>query len=207
MMTGAIPPKLLRNLLPPEAADAFLRLLWGDIVNQRVGVQTENQQKVIRKSTIEIDGRNYPPLLALHWGLTSAVADQASADLLPAFAFFRLYFGGDICLVHADLPVCEFSLSLTLGYSDNQPWALSVGTEPAEDLTGMSEDFEGAPYKTFLMQAGDGLLYAGNRFRHGRPTPNPNRWSAHLFLQWVTRDGPHIHRAFDRVELPGRPVP
>jgi hypothetical protein len=26
--------------------------------------------------------------------------------------------------------------------------------------------------------------------RHGRTTPNPNGWSAHLFLHWVERGAP-----------------
>ena len=33
--------------------------------------------------------------------------------------------------------------------------------------------------------------------RHGRTAPNPNAWSAHLFLHWVDRDGPYRDHAFD----------
>jgi hypothetical protein len=28
-------------------------------------------------------------------------------------------------------------------------------------------------------------------------TPNPNGWSAHLFLHWVDREGPYREHAFD----------
>ena len=47
------------------------------------------------------------------------------------------------------------------------------------------------------MQVGDAVAYQGVDFRHGRTAPNPNRWSAHLFLHWVDPDGPHKDQAFD----------
>jgi hypothetical protein len=34
--------------------------------------------------------------------------------------------------------------------------------------------------------------------------PNPNSWSAHLFLHWVDRDGPHAAHAFDGAGAPPR---
>ena len=52
------------------------------------------------------------------------------------------------------------------------------------------------------MKPGDGVLYQGTHHRHGRTTPNPNGWSAHLFLHWVDRDGPYATFAHD-----SRPVP
>ena len=46
------------------------------------------------------------------------------------------------------------------------------------------------------------VLYRGVQHRHGRIKPNPNRWSAHLFLHWVDRDGPHAAQAFDVMAAP-----
>nr|WP_218821370.1 hypothetical protein [Sphingomonas laterariae] len=51
------------------------------------------------------------------------------------------------------------------------------------------------------MQPGDGVLYRGIDLRHGRTQPNPNQWSAHLFLFWVERDGPFAQHAFDAQRL------
>lgn len=45
---------------------------------------------------------------------------------------------------------------------------------------------------------GDAILYQGVAYRHGRTTPNPNAWSAHLFLHWVDLDSPYKDWAFDR---------
>jgi hypothetical protein len=52
------------------------------------------------------------------------------------------------------------------------------------------------------LEVGDAVLYYGVRYPHGRTTPNPNTWSAHLFLHFVDRNGPHAGEAFDgRVRL------
>ena len=40
------------------------------------------------------------------------------------------------------------------------------------------------------MEVGDAVLYQGVNYAHGRITPNPNAWSAHLFLHFVDRNGP-----------------
>lgn len=203
-MAGAGSATLIPELVSPRVADTFLRMLWQDIINQRVTTQTHDQE-LVRKNALEIHGRNYSPLLALHWGLTSLIADKVSEDLLPSFSFFRLYFGGDICRVHSDRSACELSASLTLAYSDGIPWELSVAERPAADRTLSGDDFGGEPYRSFEMQPGDAVLYSGSIYRHGRPTPNPNRWSAHIFLQWVSRGGPHETEAFERLDLADLP--
>ena len=50
------------------------------------------------------------------------------------------------------------------------------------------------------MQPGDAVLYRGIDRRHGRTSPNPNQWSAHLFCHWVAADGPYRHLAFEDVK-------
>ena len=52
------------------------------------------------------------------------------------------------------------------------------------------------------MAAGDAVLYQGVHHHHGRVTPNPNRWSAHLFLHWVERNGAYADYAFDGQRPP-----
>lgn len=196
--------QLMPKLLDPAIADAFLRSLWRDIVSQPQLTQT-HQDRVLKKNALEIHGRNHKPMLALHWGLTSIITERMQTDLLPSFCFFRIYFGGDVCRVHSDRSACEVSASLTLGYSDGHPWPLCIATSPAADRLAIDDDFGAEEYETFLMNAGDAVLYQGSIYRHGRPTPNPNRWSAHLFLQWVRRGGPHEDEAFERLELEDRP--
>jgi hypothetical protein len=53
------------------------------------------------------------------------------------------------------------------------------------------------------MNVGDAVLYKGVHHRHARVSPNPNGWSAHLFLHWVERDGEFAQHAFDGQMKPG----
>jgi hypothetical protein len=191
---------LLPRLLAPEIADVFVRTLSKDLLGQGIPIQT-HQQKLVRKNAIEIHGRNYAPLLALHCGMTPMISELTGADLLPSFSYFRLYFSDDICRVHSDRTAVEYALSLTLALSDSLPWELSVGTRPVSRDMGIEEDFGDEPYEPFPMAAGDAVLYRGTERRHGRLTPNPNRWSAHAFLMWVSRDGPNRAEAFERLDL------
>ncbi|HYE27990.1 MAG TPA: hypothetical protein VEA61_07135, partial [Allosphingosinicella sp.] len=63
------------------------------------------------------------------------------------------------------------------------------------------EDFGDEPYSSIEMQPGDAVLYRGIELRHGRTLPNPNRWSAHLFLFWVERGGEFEQHAFDAERI------
>jgi len=100
--------------------------------------------------------------------------------------------------VHADRDACEHSVSLVMAAEGDAPWALSVGTETARDGK-VRDDFDGESFASVPMRVGDAIAYRGIDRRHGRVVPNPNRWSAHLFLHWVDADGPHRDHAFDRV--------
>ncbi len=78
---------------------------------------------------------------------------------------------------------------------------MNVGTRPISGENKVADDFGDEPFESFSMQAGDGVLYRGSLRRHGRIVPNPNRWSAHAFLQWVDPDGPHSGEAFERLDF------
>ena len=154
-------------------------------------------QPLTRQATVEISGHQSGLLVAFLWGLTPIVSELTGADLLPSFDYFRIYPKGDICRVHSDRPSCEHSVSLTLAYSDGLPWNLQIGTQPVEDAKSLNEDFGDEPFSSVAMKPGDAVLYQGVKRRHGRIEPNPNGWSAHLFLQWVERGGAHMGHAFD----------
>jgi hypothetical protein len=136
-------------------------------------------------------------MLYFLWGLTPIMEQIIGRELLPTYDYLRLYRQGDVCRVHSDRYSCEHSLSLTLGYSDGRPWALEIETERSEPSSKVDEDFGAAPSSSVAMQVGDAVLYQGVHHRHGRTIPNPNHWSAHLFLHWVDRAGPYRDHAFD----------
>jgi hypothetical protein len=77
-----------------------------------------------------------------------------------------------------------------------------VGTDRIDEPKPVAvDDFEGAPFISIPMAAGDGVLYQGVHHRHGRIEPNPNSWSAHLFMHWIDANGRYCDEAFDRPTL------
>jgi hypothetical protein len=86
--------------------------------------------------------------------------------------------------------------------SDDIPWALAVGHEHRnEPTTTVDQDFGDEAFTPLPMSAGDAVVYRGVNHRHGRLEPNPNRWSAHLFLHWVDANGVYVSHAFDQAKL------
>lgn len=194
---------LIEELVSPEVASALLASLsagLGGPDNSFAAFQS--QEMLTSRPTIEIPGHSFFPLLTFLWGLTPMVSQLAGRDLLPSFDYFRIYQKGDICRLHTDRPSSEHSLSMTLGYSDNQPWSLDIAQLPSEaPVSKLDEDFGEEPYSSIKMKVGDAVLYRGVERRHGRVTPNPNHSSAHLFLHWVERGGKYQAHAFDAARL------
>jgi hypothetical protein len=189
----------LQELIPPEVAQAFLQGLKQDIGPGAIPLsRVESHPNLLRRAAFEVYGHHYKPMLYFLWGLTPIIRDIIGRELLPTYDYFRIYREGDVCRVHSDRQSCEHSLSLTLDYSDGEIWDLQVGkSRHPEPSAKVDEDFGPEPFASIPMQVGDAVLYQGVNHRHGRVKPNPNGWSAHLFLHWVDRDGPYRDHAFD----------
>jgi hypothetical protein len=190
----------LEALFPPEVVRAFYNQMQADLRAAGRPLRSFTARgPLLRRAALEVYAYQYAPMMTFLWGLTPRMRQATGCDLLPTYAYFRAYQQGDLCRVHSDRYACEHSLSLTLAYGDDQPWALSVATERTEPGGGVADDFGSQLFGSVAMRPGDGVAYQGTHHRHGRITPNPNSWSAHLFLHWVDRDGPYKDHAFDRI--------
>lgn len=192
----------IRGLIPPEVAAQLFRQLQMDL--QSAGKSFDDfaqAQPLSKRPTVDISGHFYRPLTTFLWALTPIIGEITGADLLPSYDYFRIYHQDDVCRVHSDRPSCEHSVSLTLVYSDDQPWPLEVGSTRVTREAPCVDDFGDEPHASVAMQPGDAVLYRGIDLRHGRTQPNPNRWSAHLFLFWVERGGKFQEHAFDEQRL------
>lgn len=190
---------LLKGLVPAEVTQAFLQQLKRDIGPGAIPLSgVKEHVNLLTRPAFEIYGHHYPPMLFFLWGLTPTISELVGRDLLPTYDYLRIYREGDVCRVHSDRHSCEHSLSLTLDYSDGEIWDLEVEKGRSDPSAKVDEDFVGADYASLSMGVGDGVLYQGVNHRHGRVKPNPNGWSAHLFLHWVDRNGPYADHAFDR---------
>ena len=195
---------LLRGLVPREVAQAFLQSLKQDMGPGSIALsRVETYPNLLKRPAFEVYGHHYKPMLHFLWGLTPIMGEIVGRELLPTYDYFRIYRQGDVCRVHSDRYSCEHSLSLTLGYSDGKMWDLQIGKDRSEPSARVEEDFGSEPHASLAMNVGDAVAYRGVNHRHGRVTPNPNRWSAHLFLHWVDRNGPQREHAFDGQLTPG----
>jgi hypothetical protein len=189
---------VIEGLIAVEVAQAFLAGFKKDLGPNAVALsRVSNFPNLLNRPALEVYGQHYPPMLAFLWGLTPIVSEIVGKDLLPTYDYLRIYREGDICRVHFDRPSCEHSLSLTLDYSDGVSWNLEVGKDSSEPSSRVDEDFGAEEFASIPMNVGDAVLYRGVNHRHGRVQPNPNAWSAHLFLHWVDRNGPYRDHAFD----------
>ncbi len=192
----------IRGLVPPEVAANLFKQLQMDLSASGKSFETFAQdQPLSRHQTIDISGHFYRPLTTFLWGLTPIISELTGADVLPSYDYFRIYQKDDVCHVHSDRPSCEHSVSLTLVYSDDVPWPLEVGSRRVTQEEPCVDDFGDEPHTAVTMQPGDAVLYRGIDLRHGRTQPNPNQWSAHLFLFWVERSGEFAQHAFDEERL------
>lgn len=191
---------LLEQLFPPLILDIFHGKMQQDL-NLKGNPAFISQTGLLTKPAIEVYSRQYAPMATFHWALTPTAAEVAGCELVPTYAYFRAYQQGDVCLVHSDRHACEHSLSLMLHLADDLPWALSVEHRRIGQPEPVERDFGDEQFTSLPMRAGDAVMYRGVEHRHGRLEPNPNAWSAHLFMHWVDANGPHADHAFDRVML------
>jgi hypothetical protein len=192
---------LLTRLFPPKLLAHFRGQLQIDLnlMGSRDFVKSCN---LLTKPSIEVYSLEYPPMAGFLWGLTPRAAEIAGCELMPSYAYFRIYQRGDVCRVHSDREACEHSMSLTVELGENVPWALSVEKRRLErPVPSVDPDFGGEEFAELPMSAGDAVMYRGVNHRHGRLQPNPNSWSAHLFLHWVEAGGPYAAHAFDRAKI------
>jgi hypothetical protein len=197
---------VLRGVAPPEVARGLLGLITNAAQRPDVARQMLSRPSVNTRPSFEFHSSRFPAAFGFHWGLTSKVADVTGKRLAPSYCFFRAYQQGDRCTVHSDRPACDHSMSMALGYSDEKVWPIEVGARylSVDDANKIhiADDFGEESYASVKLQPGDALLYKGVNHRHGRIAPNPNRWSAHLFLHWVDLDGPFAEWAFDKRPPP-----
>jgi hypothetical protein len=191
---------LLEGLFPPIVLAKFHQRLQQDL-DLRGNPAFLARGDLLTKPAIEVYSRQYEPMAAFHWALTPVAAEMAGCELLPTYAYYRAYQQGDVCLVHSDRHACEHSLSLVIHLAEDLPWALSVEHRRIDAPEGVAQDFGAHEFTSLPMRAGDGVMYRGVEHRHGRLEPNPNSWSAHLFLHWVDASGPYAEHAFDKVML------
>lgn len=111
---------------------------------------------------------------------------ETGIQLFSSYSYFRVYKSGDVLKKHVDRPACEISVTLSLGYEAEKPWAIWLRSEDGD----VSID----------LNPGDALLYQGTELIHWRE-PFDGSHAAQVFLHYVDKNGPHTAWKYD-----GRPA-
>lgn len=114
------------------------------------------------------------------------VEEVTGKSLYPTYAFSRLYAPNDELKVHRDRESCEYSVTITLGYSGNK-WAIYMS--PSEDKQNASK---------IEMNIGDAVVYKGRDVWHWREKYTEGQWQAQIFLHYVDANGPYKEWKYDK---------
>ena len=120
----------------------------------------------------------FETLHELYWDVVEEIVGE---ELLPTYAYARLYSNGDVLEKHTDRPACEVSVTIQLGRSHHYAWPIYMG--------GMRFD----------MAEGDGVIYKGCDIEHWRDKCDgpEGYYSGQVFLHYVLKNGKHAVEAGD----------
>ena len=105
---------------------------------------------------------------------------ESNLKLFPTYAYWRYYIFGGMLKKHFDRPSCEISVTACLKKYDN--WPIVVEN------------------KSFELDEGNAVLYAGCDQKHWRPGTYKGEGMAQVFLHYVNQNGIHKDHAYDRIK-------
>jgi len=110
---------------------------------------------------------------------------ETGLELLPTYAFWRMYTRFADLKKHKDRESCEVSVTVMLG-SDGTKWPIFMdGTE-------------------INLELGDAAIYLGCEIEHWREEFKGD-WQAQTFLHYVDKNGPNKEWAKDKRTIYGTP--
>lgn len=107
-------------------------------------------------------------------------------ELLPTYAYFRIYKPGDELLPHTDRPACEVSATVCMGY-DGNPWPIHLLNDDCDVITND-------------LCVGDAIVYLGMDVEHWREKYVEGKRQVNIFLHYVKKNGLHAKEAYDGRE-------
>lgn len=108
---------------------------------------------------------------------------ETGLELLPTYAFWRMYTLNADLKKHTDRPACEISVTVNIG-SDGTKWPIYMG--------GVEINLE----------PGDAVIYLGCEVEHWREEFTGD-WQAQTFLHYVDKNGKNVEWFKDKRPLYG----
>tara|TARA_Y100000356_G_scaffold118678_1_gene109823 strand:+ start:1042 stop:1389 length:348 start_codon:yes stop_codon:yes gene_type:complete len=109
---------------------------------------------------------------------------ETGLELLPTYAFWRMYTKNAVLEKHTDRPSCEISVTVHID-SDKTPWPIYIDGNPVET------------------KPGDAVIYLGCELEHWRDSFKGD-WHAQTFLHYVDKNGPNKDYYMDKRHYWGR---
>lgn len=163
----------MRKLIPIEFCQFFTHVLMrqGDLA-PRGDDQIPNAKAILDHEYM---------FETLHERLWPVVEQAVGEELIPTYAYARLYSNGDVLERHKDRPACEVSVTIQLGRSHHYAWPIYMGGH------------------RFDLGEGDGVVYPGCDIEHWRDAcAGPDGYYAgQVFLHFVRRNGPYTNEVGD----------
>jgi hypothetical protein len=126
----------------------------------------------------------FETLLERLWPTIEAVVQE---ELLPTYAYARLYSNGDVLEKHTDREACEVSITIQLGRSHHYAWPIYMGGH------------------RFDLAEGDAVIYPGCDVEHWRDRCDgpEGYYSGQVFLHYVRKNGPYASYGGDTTARMG----
>ena len=109
---------------------------------------------------------------------------ETGLELLPTYAFWRMYTKYAVLEKHTDRPSCEISVTVHID-SDKTPWPIYIDGNAVET------------------NPGDAVIYLGCELPHWRDAFQGD-WHAQTFLHYVDKNGPNKDYFMDQRHYWGR---
>jgi len=166
--------KKIKDFLTKEEKD--LLKLYCKFKHLNNTTNFDNNSKVTNLDTVFQYDEIFESLLI---NKKSKIEDLTKLQLLPTYSYWRMYTYQSELLFHKDREACEISVTVAID-SDGSNWPIIIDEEEIH------------------LFPGDGLIYLGREFSHGRQKLQGN-YHTQCFLHYVDANGP-----YKNFELDGR---
>lgn len=127
---------------------------------------------------------NFLPCVKVLVKKTQYVSELCGEDVLPTYAYGRIYKHGEILAKHIDRDACE--ISLTVNLQKDADWPIWVKKPDGTEVN-------------FELQPGDAVLYLGCIADHWRNQFVGQNY-VQMFIHYVRANGPKSYAFFDKAQ-------
>jgi len=165
--------KYIKSVVPLEFCQFFTHVLMRQAdLNPKGDDQVPNSKAILDHEYM---------FETLHERLWPVIEQAVGEELIPTYAYARLYSNGDVLERHKDRSACEVSITIQLGRSHHYAWPIYMGGQ------------------RFDLGEGDGVIYPGCDVEHWRDKCDgpEGYYAGQVFLHFVRKHGEHAGEVGD----------